>query len=191
MFPVGLESARHGGCPRSGKKLVAHPSETIFSMALRARVLQVCVISLFTLLPSQAQVNILTNRYDSARTAANMNETVLNTTNVNVNQFGKLYTFPVDGAVYAQPLYMSNVAIPNKGTHNILYVATMNDKVYAFDAATNNVLWMRDFTNASAGITAVPITDIVGSNTLNIVGNVGVESTPVIDPSTSTMYLVC
>jgi hypothetical protein len=70
------------------------------------------------------------------------------------------------------------------------YVATMNDKVYAFDAATNAVLWMRDFTNASAGITAVRIVNIVGSNSLNIIGNVGVESTPVIDPSTATMYLV-
>src|SRR6202030_3125047 len=118
-IPVWPRECRHGGRPRSGEKLVAHSSETIFAMALRARVLQVCVISLFTLLPSQAQVNILTNRYDSARTGANMNETVLNTTNVNVNQFGKLYTIPVDGAVYAQPLYVSNVAIPNNRTHNI------------------------------------------------------------------------
>jgi hypothetical protein len=76
------------------------------------------------------------------------------------------------------------------GTHNVLYVATMNDKVYAFDADTNAVLWTRDFTNPSAGITAVPIADIVGSNALNIVGNVGVESTPVIDLSTATMYLL-
>jgi hypothetical protein len=66
----------------------------------------------------------------------------------------------------------------------------MNDKVYAFDADTNAVLWTRDFTNPSAGITAVPIADIVGSNALNIVGNVGVESTPVIDLSTATMYLL-
>lgn len=128
-----------------------------------------------------AQVNILTNRYDNARTAANMNETVLNTTNVNVNQFGKLGTIPVDGSVYAQPLYMSNLSSPSFGTHNVLFVATMNDKVYAFDADTQVVLWMRNFTNASAGVTAVPIANIVGSNNLNIVGTVGVESTPVID----------
>jgi hypothetical protein len=156
-------------------------------MILRPRLLY--LFGLFTLVPCRAQVNILTNRYDSARTAANTSETVLTMTNVNVNQFGKLYTIAVDGAVYAQPLYVSNLAIPNKGTHNVLYVATMNDKVYGFDAANNSVLWMRDFTNSPA-VTAVPIVNIVGSNSLNIVGKVGVESTPVIDTSTSTMYLV-
>jgi hypothetical protein len=85
---------------------------------------------------------------------------------------------------------MSNLSIPNNGTHNVLFVATMNDKVYAFDADTNKTLWIRDFTNASAHVTAVPIANIAGSNNLNIIGNVGVESTPVIDASTSTMYLV-
>jgi hypothetical protein len=164
--------------------------EQISSLTLCKRVLQISLFGLLTLLPCRAQVNILTNRYDSARTAANTSETILNTSNVNVNQFGKLYTIPVDGAVYAQPLYVSNLAIPNNGTHNVLYVATMNDKVYAFDAATNTILWTRDFTNASAGVTAVPIANITASNSLNIVGNVGVESTPVIDASTATMYLV-
>jgi outer membrane protein assembly factor BamB len=157
---------------------------------LPARILEISLFGLFALVPGRAQVNIPTNRYDSARTAGNMSETVLNTTNVNVNQFGKLYTIAVDGAVNAQALYVSNLTIPNAGTHKVLYVATMNDKVYAFDAATNAVLWIRDFTNASAGVTAVPIVNIVASNSLNIIGNVGVESTPVIDLSTATMYLV-
>src|ERR1700756_3119624 len=67
----------------------------------------------------------------------------------------------------------------------------MNDKVYAFDADQAGIpLWSRDFTNAVNGITPVPITDLVGSNSLNIVGNVGIESTPVIDVSAKTMYLV-
>jgi PQQ-like domain len=167
-----------------------NPSFSTFAMILRTRVFQILVFGLFTLLPCRAQVNILTNRYDSARTAANLSETVLNSTNVNVNQFGKLYTIPVDGAVYAQPLYVSNLAIPKNGTHNVLYVATMNDKVYAFDASTNAALWTRNFTKPSAGVTAVPIVNIVGSNSLNIIGNVGVESTPVIDSSTATMYLI-
>jgi hypothetical protein len=173
-----------------GDNLASHFSVHSPTNPVRARVFEILILGLLTLLPCRAQVNILTNRFDSARTAANTSETTLKTTNVNPNQFGKLYTIPVDGAVYAQPLYVSNLAIPNKGTHNVLYVATMNDKVYAFDAATNAVLWTRDFTNASAGVTAVPIVNIVGSNNLNIIGNVGVESTPVIDPTTATMYLV-
>src|SRR5881394_2789708 len=71
----------------------------------------------------EAQVNVVTNRYDDARTGANLNETTLTAANVNVNQFGKLYSYPVDGAVYAQPLYVAGVTI--QGTaRNVLYVAT-------------------------------------------------------------------
>ncbi len=156
--------------------------------------LPTCILlcaGLLTLIQSaQAQVNVLANRYDNARTGANLQETVLNTANVNVNQFGLLYRYQVDGAMYAQPLYVSGLSIAG-GTHNVVYVATMNDKVYAFDAdQAGSALWVRDFTDGANGITPVPITDLVGSNGLNIVGNVGIESTPVIDLSTHTMYLV-
>ncbi len=116
---------------------------------------------------------------------------------MNVNQFGKLFTYPVDGSIYAQPLYVPNVTIAGKGTHNVVYVATMNDVVYAFDADSNegtNVfpLWSVDFRNLAAGVTAVPIADILSPNTgiTDILGNVGVESTPYIDTSSQTMYLV-
>ena len=141
-----------------------------------------------------AQLSVLSERYDNNRNGANLSEAVLNTTNVNVNQFGKLFTLTVDGSTYAQPLYVPGVVIAGS-THNVLYVATMNDKLYAFDADSNtggnaNPLWSRDFTNASAGVTAVPIADITGSNSLNIVGNVGIESTPVIDLPSNTMYLL-
>ena len=139
---------------------------------------------------AQAQVNILSSRYDNARTGANLQETALNTLNVNVNQFGRLYSYPVDGGIYAQPLYVSGLSVAGT-VRNVLYVATMNDKVYAFDADHSGApLWTRDFTDAANGIIPVPIVDLVGSNTLNIVGNVGVESTPVIDLSSKTMYLV-
>ena len=136
-----------------------------------------------------AQFSILTNRYDNGRTGANTVETILNPTSVNVQSFGKLYSYPVDGSVYAQPLYVPNLFI-KQGTHNVLYVCTMNDTVYAFDADQNQTLWSVNFTNAAQGITPVPIADITGSDDLNIVGFVGIESTPVIDPSTNTMYLV-
>jgi hypothetical protein len=154
------------------------------------------IILLTVLLPAAAgaQVSIVTERYDNARTGANLGETILNTSNVNVSQFGKLFSYTVDGSIQAQPLYVPNVAIAGQGTHNVLYVVTMNDVLYAFDADSNSVngglLWSVDFRNSAAGVTPIPITDIVGHNDGNIVGNVGIESTPTIDLSTNTIYLV-
>jgi hypothetical protein len=140
-------------------------------------------------LPAQAQVNVLANRYDDGRSGANLNETTLTTANVNVNRFGKLYTYPVDGAVYAQPLYVSGVVMQGV-VRNVLYVATMNDKVYAFnaDSSSSTPLWVRDFTSPPS-VTAVPMKDIISTSN-NIFGNVGIESTPVIDPGKTTLYLV-
>ena len=160
---------------------------------------------------ASAQVSILTNRYDNARTGANLSEALLNTSNVSVNNFGKLWTYPVDGAVFAQPLYVSGLSI-GVGTHNVLYIATMNDKVYAFDADSNLLLWCVSFTNdtssgtcpnpsnlvVSSGTSPIPMTDILGHRpatadlpadaNFNIVGNIGILGTPVIDGN--TMYLV-
>jgi hypothetical protein len=138
-----------------------------------------------------AQINITTERYEQSRLGADLDETQLNTSNVNVNMFGKLWSYQVSGSVYAQPLYVQNATIPGKGTHNVLYVVTMNDVVYGFDAdsSSNIPLLSVDLTTQVAGSTPVPITDIVGPG-LNVVGNVGIESTPVIDLSMSTMYLV-
>jgi len=135
------------------------------------------------------QVNILTQRYDNSRTGANLSETVLTPTSV-ASSFGKLFTLPVDGAIYAQPLLVSNLSIPGKGTHNVLFVVTMNDVVYAFDADSSSTtpLWTVSFVNPAAGITPVPITDITVA--ANIQDNVGIESTPVIDLPSNTLYLV-
>jgi hypothetical protein len=75
-------------------------------------------------------------------------ETKLNSDDVKATMFGKLYSYYVDGSVYGQPLYLHAVQIPDKGTHNVLYVATMNDKIYAFDADRSGPpLWMRDLTD--------------------------------------------
>jgi hypothetical protein len=138
---------------------------------------------------AHAQVSVLMNRYDPARTGANLEETTLTTANVNVSQFGKLYSYSVDGSVYAQPLYMQGVAI-NGVTHDVLFVATMNDKVYAFDAdgSPATPLWTANFTNPPS-VTPVPITDIAAPDQ-NIVGNVGIQGTPVIDSASRTLYLV-
>src|ERR1019366_9898895 len=90
-----------------------------------------------------SQVQVLSNRYDNGSTGANLHETILNTFNVNADQFGKLGTYQINGTVYAQPLYVPNVMIAGcagctegQSTHNVLYVITMNDIVYAFDADT-------------------------------------------------------
>ena len=87
--------------------------------------------------PHASATDWLTYHYDNARDGANTNEVVLTPANVNTNNFFKLFTYTVDGEVYAQPLYMANVQIPGQGTHNVVFVATENDSVYAFDADSN------------------------------------------------------
>ena len=128
-----------------------------------------------------ADNSVLMNRYDRFATGANIHETVLNPSNVNDTSFGKLYSYYVDGAVYAQPLYRNGV----------LFVATMNDKVYAFDATkAGPPLWLRDLTNELAGVTPVPVSDITNRNDLNVVGNAGILGTPVIDEAQNALFLV-
>ncbi|MEO5561501.1 MAG: hypothetical protein ABIO49_16170, partial [Dokdonella sp.] len=138
-----------------------------------------------------AQVDVVTERYDASRLGANLQEVQLTTANVNATNFGKLWSYTVNGSVYAQPLYVRNVAIPGQGLHNVVYVVTMNDWVYAFDADSNadTPLLSLDLTTEVAGSTSIPIIAILGYND-NIIGNVGIESTPHIDLASNTMYLV-
>jgi hypothetical protein len=135
------------------------------------------------------QASITTWHYDNARTGANINETTLTPANVNSTNFGKLATFPVDGFVVGHPLYLLGVNILGQGVHNVVYVATMHDSVYAFDADSTNTspLWMTSILNA--GATPVPTTVKRGSATTGW-SEVGIVSTPVIDPASGTIYLV-
>src|SRR5438093_10881105 len=101
-----------------------------------------------------AQVNVTTQHNDNARTGQNAQETVLTPANVNSSQFGKLFSVAVDGYVYAQPLYLSGLTI-NAGTHNVLYVATEHDSLYALDANTGAILSKVSFINPESGVTTV------------------------------------
>jgi Abnormal spindle-like microcephaly-assoc'd, ASPM-SPD-2-Hydin len=152
------------------------------------------LLALAILMPAwvQGQVNVLTYHNDVARTGQNLNETILTPSNVNQNSFGSLYTYSVDGWIVGQPLYVQNVAIQNQGSHNVVYVATLHDSVYAFDADTTNggqPLWQVSFIDPDDGITSVPATD-AGCNNVTQFTEQGVIGTPVIDPVAGTLYVV-
>jgi hypothetical protein len=143
--------------------------------------------------PARAPVapspHLLTAQVNNARTGANLHETILTPANVNAAQFGRLFKFKVDGDVYAQPLYVSGVDVPGKGKHNVLFVATENDSVYAFDAdgASADPLWHTSLTKS--GNNARPLTE-GDVRCFFIVPNIGITSTPVIDLKTGTLYVL-
>src|SRR5271166_230895 len=151
----------------------------------------VCISLLLSTSTSFAQIPFATSRGDSARDCANTHETLLTPANVNKNSFGRLFSVPIDYMVMAQPLYMPNVNIGGV-LHNVVYIVTQADSVYAFDADNGAQLWTVNYTNPALGITTasgkyLPCGNGPGFNQEGIVG------TPVIDPNTTpnpTMYLV-
>jgi len=130
---------------------------------------------------------VYTNHNDNARTGQNLKEYGLTTTTVTPSTFGLLYSCPVDGYVYAQPLWAANLNFSGV-MHNVVFIATEHDSVYAFDAdsPTCMQLWQTNF--LSSGVTTLTMAD-VNSNT-DIIPEIGITSTPVIDPATNTLYVV-
>lgn len=125
-----------------------------------------------------------TYRNDNFRTGQNLAERVLTPSKVNAQRFGLKFTDAVDGFIYAEPLYVPNVTIPSQGTHNVVYVATENDSVYAFDAdVAGPPLWQTSFIDPANGITPVPVSDL-GPDCMDLTKIIGITATPVIDPST-------
>jgi len=130
--------------------------------------------------PIWSQVSVWTGQYDQSRDSANLSETVLTRSNVNTNQFGLLFTRAVDDYIYAQPLYLPQVTI-NGTVHNVVYAATINNSVYAFDADTPSLaapLWQVNLGPAAPQVSH------------NALPRCGILSTPVIDTSSGTMYVV-
>jgi hypothetical protein len=158
-----------------------------------ARILAFCFLAT-ALCQSVAQVNVLTYHNDNARTGQNLNETLLTPANVNSTTFGKLFKYNVDGYVYAQPLYVSALNIPGQGTHNVLFIGTEHNSVYALDADSNTgpnngVLWHVNL--GTSAVTPNPDfgTRYNGGQYTDITNEVGITGTPVIDLATGTLYV--
>jgi hypothetical protein len=152
-----------------------------------------CLISLC----SFAQVSVLTQHNDNGRTGQNLNESVLNTSNVNVSDFGKLFFRTVDGNVYAQPLYVPNLNIQGR-TRNVIYVATENNSVYAFDGddpLANTPLWRVNLgtpvpSQDVCHVSPMPQDGCQGQYWGDVGAEVGITGTPVIDSTSNTLYVV-
>src|SRR5581483_8404578 len=123
--------------------------------------------------PSNSNIDVVTYHNDIARTGQNLGETILTTSNVSSSAFGKIGFFSVDGKVDAEPLYLSGLTISG-GTHNVLYVPTEHDSVYAFDADTGSILWQVSMLGSGESTSD-------NRNCSQIVPEIGVTSTPVID----------
>ena len=133
-------------------------------------------------------VAITTYQDDNYRSGANTNETVLTKSNVNVQNFGKRTVFPVQGYVYAEPLYVPGVNI-NGTVHNMVLIATEHDQVYAFDVNSGKLIWQTSFLSTNGNL----VTTTVSSNDVNcgdLVYEIGITGTPAVDTSTGTMYVV-
>ncbi len=165
------------------------------NQTMRMAKVSLLMLTLFSTMLAMGQVSVLTQHNDNARTGQNLNETTLNTSNVNQSTFGKLFWRTVDGFIYAQPLYVPGLTIQG-ATHNVVYVATQHNSVYAFDADDPNApapLWQ---VNLGTPVPMQDICIITGDTNpgdcpyYDISPEIGITSTPVIDPVAGIIYVV-
>ena len=145
----------------------------------------VCLLGASTL---AAQTSVTTYHNDNARTGQYPNEILLTPGSLKNERFEKRYFLTLDGAIYAQPLYLSRVKIAGHGFHNILLAATSHDSLYAFDAddPASEPLWQISFLDAANGVTTVSQEDV----NCSVIPELGISGTPVIDPDSGTIYLI-
>lgn len=176
---------------RSHRSKSAHIPPSAFAPALAVLGCFAAALPAFAAGPG-----VYTWRDDIGRTGQNLGEQILTPGNVNTSSFGKLFSIPVDGQVYAQPLYVPGVQIPGRGTHNVLYVATEHDSVYAFDADSpdgdnSSPLWQASMLDASRGAASGATTEAsADASQIDIVPEIGITGTPVIDPNAGTIYFI-
>src|ERR1700728_3801353 len=144
-------------------------------------------VALLMSLSVRAQVNVTTWHNDLSRSGVNPQETILTTANVNSTEFGRLFSIPVDGQVYAHPLILSGVSVGG-GIHNVVYVATEHDSVYAIDAESGATY--AQVSLIPAGGTTVNSNSDLMPSCGNISPEIGITGTPVIDPTSNTLYVV-
>ena len=161
----------------------ASPSRLVGRLKRYCALAWLCLLVGFSSIGAMAQVNVLTRGYDASSTGANLQETTLTPANVNPTNFGKLFTVPTDGQIYAEPLYVANLAIAG-GQHNVIFVETMFNTVYALDADTGATLWTQNY--------GYPIIaeDVQNNQNIDWHTGIGILSTPVIDLPNYTMYFV-
>ncbi len=140
---------------------------------------------------SQARVgvkSVLTHLNDNYRDGLNQTETTLTPANVSPSTFGRVAIFPVQGYVYAEPLYVPNVAMPGAKRSNLLIVATEHDQLYAFDVDSKTLAWHVDFLASSSNASTLSQADVNGCH--DIIPEIGITGTPVINATTGTIYLI-
>jgi outer membrane protein assembly factor BamB len=157
-------------------------SEQVNRRKFSGRVFLLLAVAVLWAGAAPSQVIVWTAQYENDRTGANVQETILNTSNVNSQQFGLLFTRPVDGLIYAQPLYVPGVQL-GTSTYNVVYVATLNNSVYAFDAdnaANAAPLW---HVNLGPALQIPAGGAFLGTE-------IGIVGTPVIDVTWNALYVV-
>jgi len=178
---------------------LVHAARNRFRSAVITRTVvcaMLCAATSLLLAQTPTPVPVLTWRYDLSHAGQNTRETALNPSNVNTSSFGKLFSLPVDSTVYAQPLYVPGLTMSDGLVHNVLFVATENDSIYAFDADSNgganaSPIWhislLTSAYGAASGAVAVPWQD---NGSPDVAPTVGITGTPAIDTATNTMFVV-